>query len=604
MVAAEAKIPARKDAPRQYTWNAESVFPSRADWKREYDALMASVGDLAAFKGHLADSPKSLADYMDKLGDLYHRVGKIYVYASMSQASDATDPEGVSMVGQAGALFSRFAAASAFTDPELLAIGRDRLNQWMGSEPRLSNLGQYVDNLFRRQAHVRSADVEEVLGMSTEVFSTIDNTAEMLTSADMKFEPAQGRDGKEFPVAQSTIDNLMNNPDREVRRAAWENYADTYLSLKNTLTSNLVASVKRDVFFARARKYKSALEASLFQNNIPVEVFDNLINTYKKNLPTWHRYWRVRRKALGVDELQPYDIWAPLTSVEQHVSYQQAVDWICEGLAPLGEDYVNTLRRGCLQDRWVDVYPNIGKGKAQFSSGVQGTFPFIMLNYTNTLGDMSTLAHELGHSMHSYLTWQNQPFLYSDYSLFVAEVASNFNQAMVRANLLKTQTDKDFQIAVLEEAMDNFHRYFFIMPTLARFELEMHQRVERGQGITADDLINLMADLFSEGYGGEMHVDRERVGITWAQFGHLYAGFYVYQYATGISAAHALAGGILDGKPDAPANYLKFLSAGSSLYPLDALKVGGVDMRSPEAVEKAFAVLAGYVDKLEQLTGK
>jgi oligoendopeptidase F len=260
------------------------------------------------------------------------------------------------------------------------------------------------------------------------------------------------------------------------------------------------------------------------------------------------------------------------------------------------------LRRGCLEDRWVDVYPNQGKRQGAFSSGSKGTHPFIVMSYNENLNSVSTLAHELGHSMHSYLTWQHQPVVYSDYSLFVAEVASNFHQAMVRAYLLKTNPAPAFQIAVIEEAMFNFHRYFFIMPTLAIFELELHERVERGEGLTADALIALMADLFDDGYGGEVHVDRERAGITWAEFGHLYANFYVFQYATGISAAHALAKSILDGRPGAAEAYLSFLSAGNSLYALDALKLAGVDMATPGAVEQTYAVLSDYVDRLDHLT--
>ncbi len=273
-------------------------------------------------------------------------------------------------------------------------------------------------------------------------------------------------------------------------------------------------------------------------------------------------------------------------------------------MRPLGDAYADTLKQGSLAERWVDVYPNKGKRMGAFSSGGPGTHPFIMMSYSNDLFGLSTLAHELGHSMHSYYTWQNQPFIYSWYGLFVAEVASNFNQAMVRAHLLAEHDDPDFQIAVIEEAMANFHRYFFIMPTLARFELEIHQRVERGEALNADALINLMADLFSEGFGEAVEIDRERLGITWAQFHtHLYSNFYVYQYATGISAAHALAKGILDGRPQAANNYLAFLKAGGSLYPLDALKLAGVDMTSPEPVETTFGILAGYVDRLEELLG-
>ncbi|KPV50686.1 oligoendopeptidase F, partial [Kouleothrix aurantiaca] len=335
---------------------------------------------------------------------------------------------------------------------------------------------------------------------------------------------------------------------------------------------------------------------------IPLEVFHNLIDTFRRHLPTWHRYWQVRRRALGYDKLHVYDIKAPLTGKMPNVSFTQAVDWIGAGMLPLGEEYVSTLRDGATEQRWVDVYPNQGKRMGAYSHGVPGTHPFILMSFTDDIFSMSTLAHELGHSMHSYYSWQNQPLTYADYSIFVAEVASNFNQALVRAHLLETNQDRDFQIAVIEEAMANFHRYFFIMPTLARFELELHERAERGDALTADSMIALMADLFAEGYGDEVEFDRDRVGITWAQFStHLYSNFYVYQYATGISAAHALAGDILAGKPGTVDNYLAFLKTGGALYPLDALKLAGVDMTTPAAVETTFATLASYVDRLEQL---
>jgi len=279
------------------------------------------------------------------------------------------------------------------------------------------------------------------------------------------------------------------------------------------------------------------------------------------------------------------------------------VDLFCVGLAPLGGDYVDVIRRGCLADRWVDALPNRGKGQGAFSTGVKGTSPFIMISFANTLMSLSTLAHELGHSMHSYLTFAAQPWVYSGYTNFVAEVASNFHQAMVRAHLLETQTDPLFQLAIVEEAMTNFLRYFFQMPTLARFELEVHQRVQRGEGVNAQTLNGLMADLLAEGFGGELDMDRDRIGIIWAEFGHLYADYYVFQYATGISGANALAKRVRSGDPAAAHDYLRFLKAGSSVYPIDALKLAGVDLTRPEPVEAAFEVLAGYVDRLEQIIG-
>lgn len=597
----KTSVPLRSQISDAHKWNKESVFASREAWAEELKAVSAALPELAPFQGTLSQSASRLADWFEKSEKLTRRVSTLYFYAAMSQAVETTNQDAISMKGQAGALFSQLGAAASFSTPEMLAIGETVLNSWVKSEPRLASYEHYFHDLFRQQAHVRSAEVEEVLALAGEPFNAVDNTEEMLTGADMKFAPVKTAAG-EVPLAQSNISTFLDSPDRDARRQAWENYADGYLGLKNTLASNYLASVKRDVFYARARRYNSALEASLFQNNIPAEVFHNLINTYKKNIPTWHKYWAIRRRALGVEALNPYDIWAPLTTQSPEVSYQQAVDWICEGMKPLGETYVSALRKGCLEERWVDIYPNEGKTQGAFSYGTYDTHPFIMMSYDNNLGAMSTLAHELGHSMHSYFSRKHQPFAYSGYTLFVAEVASNFNQAMVRANLFKTNSDPNFQIAVIEEAMNNLHRYFFIMPTLARFELEVHTRVEQGAGVTADDMISLMVDLFTEGYGSEMYVDRERVGITWAQFGHLYANYYVYQYATGISAAHALAGRILEGTPNAAENYVKFLSTGSALYPVDALKLAGVDMSTPEAVERTFAVLADYVDRLDKLT--
>jgi oligoendopeptidase F len=521
----------------------------------------------------------------------------------MSYAVDTTDQAAARMQSRAQGLLGQALAAISFIDPELLAIGQETLNRWIFSEPELAFMRHYVDNLFRRQVHVRSAEVEELLGLLVDPLSSISTTMSMLTDSDFKFPPARTSDGKEIEVTQGTLGTILEGPDREARRTAFEGYTSTYLAYKNTLANNLLTSVKSNMFMMRARRHSSTLEMALFESNIPAQVFHNLIATYRANLPTWHRYWRIRRKALGLDTLYPYDIWAPLTLKRPRIPYKDCVDLIIKGLAPMGEEYAGTIRRGCLEDRWVDVYPNQGKMQGAFSTGWKGTFPFILMSYDDTIISLSTLAHELGHSMHSYLTWKHQPFIYSDYSIFVAEVASNFHQAMVRAYLLDTHEDRDFQISVIEEAMSNFHRYFFVMPTLARFELEMHQRLENGKGMSADDMIDLMADLFNEAYGGEVQVDRQRVGITWATFAHLYADYYVYQYATGISGAHALANRVLSGSDGAAGAYLEFLKSGGNGYPLEVLRKAGVDMRTPQPVEETYAILSGLVGRLEKLVG-
>ena len=597
------RVPLRSEIPAQYTWNAPSVFESVDAWQAAFEAAEQDIAAFARFKGRLGEGAALLAEALTAYQDLRQQVGKVRVYAMMSHSVEMTDQDAARMSSKAQGLSAKARAVTSFLDPELLAIGKEMLRQWVAQTPELSYLAHYIDDLFRQQEHVRSAEVEEVLGMVSDPFRGASAAAGMLTNADFIFAPAVDQEGAEIPVTQGTLSKILAGSDRQARRTAWTHYTDTYLAFKNTLASNLVTSLKQNVFQMRVRGHPSTLAATLFRHNVPVEVFHNLIDTFRRHLPTWHRYWALRRKALGVETLHPYDIWAPLTPNQPVVPFEQAVDWICEGLAPMGQEYVRVLRQGALQDRWVDVYPNQGKRAGAFSAGSPGTHPFIMTSYNENVLSMSTLAHELGHSMHSYLTWQNQPVLYSGYSLFVAEVASNFHQAMVRAHLLKTQTDPAFQINLIEEAMSNFHRYFFIMPTLARFELEVHERVERGQGVTADDMIALMADLFSEAYGGEMDVDRERVGITWATFGHLYVDYYVYQYATGISGANALARRVLSGREGAVADYLGFLKAGGSMYPLDVLNMAGVDLTTPHAVEVTFGVLAEMVDRLETLLG-
>jgi oligoendopeptidase F len=597
----EITAPKRSEVPSDKTWNATSVFSSMQAWEAEFRDVEASLPLLKSSKDKLHASATELIDVLRIIEDIQRRTAKLSVYASMSYSVNTQDQTAAAMDDQIRNLSAKMRGATAFLNPELLAVGREKLEQWIKQNPQLAVYSHFIDNLFRKNEHVRSMEVEELMGMLSGPFTGPNSIFSSLTNADFKFQPAIVTDGREIPVTQGTIDAILNDSDREVRRTGWENYRDAYVAHKNTLTNTLAASVKQNVFHMRVRKHSSTLEASLFDANIPVEVFHNLINVFKKNLPTWHRYWYLRRRVLGVDTLHPYDIWAPLTRAQPKLEYRQVVDMIAAGMAPMGDEYVRILRQGCLVNHWVDYSPNQGKTASVFSSGSYDTYPFICMSFTNDINSLSTLAHELGHSMHSYLTHQHQPYIYGRYTTFVAEVASNFHQAMVRAHLLKTNTDPLFQIALLEEAMSNFHRYFFIMPTLARFELEVHQRVERGECLTADTMIGLMADLFAEGYGNEIHVDRDRVGMTWATFGHLYTDYYVFQYATGISAAHALSNRILAGVPNAVQDYLSFLGAGASVYPLDALKMAGIDITTSKAVEETFGVLSGYVDRLEKL---
>ena len=598
----EPTLPPRADIPLSYQWNAASLFPSWAAWDATLRQVQAELSHVRAFQDRLSTGPATLLTALAAIEQTMRQVGQLYTFASMAHFVDMTDQTASAAFSQTSGLIGQARAAVSFADPELLNLGAETLSAWQQAEPALAVYAHYFHNLFRKQAHVRSAEVEELLGMLAEPFAGAEATADHLRNTELKLAPATASDGSQVQVTMNSMADLLTSPDRQVRRTAWESQADGLLAIRNTLAAALETSVKQNVFDMRARRHASTLEASLFNINVPVAVFHNLIATFRRHLPTWHRYWAVRRRALGVETLQPYDIWAPLTGERTQISYEKAVDIIAAALQPLGDDYADIIRQGALEDGWIDVLPNAGKVAGAFSTGAPGTHPFILMSYNGDLFSLSTLAHELGHSMQSYLTWQRQPYVYADYSLFVAEVASNFHQAMMRGYLLAQPNERTFQIAVIEEGMSNFFRYFFIMPILAQFELEVHRRVERGQGVTGDDMINILADLYAEGFGDQVALDRERVGINWAAFGHLFADYYVYQYATGISAAHALAGRILRGEAGAAAAYREFLAAGSSRYPLDLLKLAGVDMTTPQAVEDTFAVLANLVERLDKLT--
>lgn len=597
------ELKTRAEIPTQYKWDLESVFANAEEWEAAIQTAKDLCDEATTFEGLLGDSAGTLADFLELREELMSLVGKIFVWGYLPSSADTTDLEAIGRRDRSSGVSGQISAALAFAEPEIIAIGYETIQEWVAAEARLTTYSHYFDRVNKAAKYVKSAEVEQVLGSLSDVFSTMIATHSVLANADLQFAPAVGSDGAEYPVAQGTIRAILANPDREVRRTGYTSYADTHLAYKNTMANALAAGIKRNVAISRIRGYESGLDMALTSGNIPHAVFHNLIDTFKANLPTWHRYWAIRRKALGVDQLQEYDIKAGLSNNPPKVTYEDAVQMIADGMLPLGADYVNVMRNGCLEDRWVDVYPNKGKRMGAFSAGRGGTKPFIMMSFTEDLFGMSTLAHELGHSMHSYLTWEhNKNYFNAQYGMFVAETASNFNQAMVRADLLKKHDEPEFQIAIIEEAMANFLRYFFIMPTLARLELAMHERVEQGQPLTADILTNITADLFGEGYGDQVVMDRDRIGITWAQFHtHLYSRFYVYQYATGIAGAHALADKILSGQDGAAEAYLNFLKAGGSVYPMEALEIAGIDMTKPEPVETAFRTLAGYVDQLEKL---
>jgi oligoendopeptidase F len=593
----------RQDFPAESTWDSASVYAGWAAWEADYQAAQAELPLLSQFEGRFHEGPGLILAWLEEYSRQYRRLMKLFQFARMSNAVDTSDTDAKKSFGQINSLNARFLAAASFAIPELLDQG-DQLLAWAAAHPGLALYHHYFENILRQRPHRRSAEVESLLGSLADPFTAVSQTARELTNSDLKFAPAVDSAGAAHPVHQATIPPTgIESPDRTHRKNAWENFADGYRSVENTLASNYLAAVKQFVFLARARNYSSVLEMRLASANLPVSVFHNLIGVFKQHLPVWHRYWDVKRRILGLDALHPYDVWAPVVHNPPHVPYRQAVDWISAALEPLGSEYVAVLRRGCLQERWVDYAPNSTKMQGAASSLRFDTPPFIYMTYNDTPTAMSVLAHELGHSMHSYLMAEHQPVVYTNFDVLsstVTETASNFHQALLRNYLhAEKAADLEFQIALIDEALFNFHRYFFTMPTLACFEYEVFSRAEQNLPLSAAILNQLARDLFAEGYGDTMADDPPRTALAWAQYLHLYFPFYTFQYAVGISAAHALAGRVLELGAVGAEDYLKFLAAGGSLYPMDLFTMGGVDMASPAPVEKAFSVLADLVDRLE-----
>jgi oligoendopeptidase F len=600
MSATLTAVPPRAEVPFDQTWALETVFPTDEAWEDAFAAVGGRLPALDAYRGRIADSATLLAALRlhDELGA---EIARVFNYAGLRRSEDATNTQYGEMADRAIGLASRFAAASSYLSPEIAALSDETFAVWFAQEPALAQYRHAVARIIRLRAHIRSPEVEELLARGAEVTAASEITQSVLEDGELPLGEITDESGRAVTLAQGNLQRYLDSTDRRVRQDAWERSADAYLAFRNTFAATLAGAVKRDVFYARARGYDSALAAALAPDNIDPAVFHNLLDTVWRHFPVWHRYFRVRRRLLGLPEGEQYgyDLDAPLAE-QPHIPWERGVETILASLAPLGPEYVAEVRRG-LAERWVDRAANLGKGGGAFSSGVYGTEPFISMTYQDNLTSISTLTHELGHSMHSLLTWRHQPVTYADYGMSAAETASNFNQALLGAHLLAERSEREWTIAVIEERMANYQRYLFTMPILARFELATHQRVEAGNAISADWMSQTLFDFYREGYGQEVVLDAPRMGITWARFPHLFSNFYVFQYGIGISAAAALSHAVLTEGAPARERYLSFLRAGGSVDPIDALREAGVDITTPAPIERAFAIMSGYIDRLEAL---
>ena len=596
-------LPNRKDVDPTHTWNLQATYATEAAFEADLATASDDLASLASFKGRLGESAKVLGDFFAAYWPLLTKLQKLRIYATMPLAVDQADQEARAKAGRFQSLAARFGTELAFMQPELLALGEVRLAELRATDPRLHDLSRYFERLEASRPHVRSAEVEDVIGRTGDAFGAFERAYNSLANGELPFQPVE-HNGKSYEVARSTYPALRMKDDRALREKAYDSYSRGFIAHQDTFTDLYVGRIKQSVFLARTRGYQDTLDEQLQPREVPREVLTNVLDVFQENLGVWHRYWEARRRLLKVSKLQEWDVFAPLAKNAAPLPYSKAIEHVLDGMAPLGDEYLTPLRKGLLEERWVDVYPNRGKRDGAFATRWYRGQPYIMMSYQDDLESMSTLAHELGHAMHSKLMDVEQPPANANYAMVVAETASNFNQALVRSHLLSVLTEPSERLAVLDEAFYNFHRYFFIMPTLVRFELEAHQAVERGEGLTAQRLVGSMQRLFQEGYGDVITAD-ERTGITWAQFGHLYIPYYTFQYAVGIAAAAALAADVRAGferGDNAPAErYLDFLKAGSELKPIDLFRATGIDMTTPAPIEKAFAVVEGYVRELEDL---
>ncbi|HEX2915887.1 MAG TPA: oligoendopeptidase F [Chloroflexia bacterium] len=596
-----ATLPRRSEIPVEFTWNLESMYANNDLWQKDFEWVGERLPGIEAYRGHLSESAKMLFGALKMQDEVGTKLESLAVYAQMRKDEDNTNSTYVAMADRSMSLWAQFAGSTSFITPEILEIPDEKLNSFLQEEPNLRLYEHYIQQILREKAHIRSAEVEEVLAQSLEVGMGPGNIYNMFTNADLKFPTIKDADGNEVEVTKGRFIDFMESSDRRVRRDAYEVFYDTFGRYSNTIGSTYAASVKKDIFYARTHNYKSALEAALSPENIPLEVYDSLVETVNRNLGLLHRYLHLRKKLLGVEDLRPYDLYTPLIpQARKKFTYQEATDTVLQGLSVLGEDYVQEVGKG-IKSRWIDVYENIGKTSGAYSSGSFTSQPFILMNYQDNLDSVFTLAHELGHSLHSLYTNRTQPFIYANYSLFVAEVASTTNEALLTHYLLGKTTDKEVRLYLINNELEKFRGTLYRQTLFAEFERVAHTMVEEGQALTPEKLNELYSDLIKRYYGPDLLVD-DRISMEWMRIPHFYRAYYVYQYATGISAATALSQQMIQEGEPAVKRYRKFLTTGSSDYPTNLLAQAGVDMTHPEPVQLALDYFNELLSEMERLT--
>lgn len=595
----EKKIPVRSEADPKYTWALEDVYANNDLWKADLEKARALPTQLAAYKGHLGDSAQKLLEFL-QLGDgISVLFDSLYGYAQRRSDEDTANSLYQGMTSQAMSAMVAVDAASSFETPELLAIPDDKLERFYKDEPALETYRLALTRIRNKRAHILSDAEEKLLAAAGEMSQAPDSVYSVFADADLKFPVATDKDGNSHPVTHGTYIPLMHSADRVLRKSAFESLYSVYGQFRNTAAALLSAQVKQLKFYADARKYDSTLQASLDGNYVPTEVYTNLISAVHENMAPMYRYVDLRRKLLGVDELHMYDLYTPIVSdVDVDIPYEEAKQTVYDALACMGDDYRAILKEG-FDNRWIDVYENVGKCSGAYSAGLR-KHPYVLLNYSGTLDSMFTLAHEMGHAIHSYLSNKHQPVAYSNYSIFVAEVASTCNEALLMQHLLKTTKDKKRRAYLINYFLEQFRTTLYRQTMFAEFELEINRRNERGESLTAESLNALYHELNHQYFGDDIVIDKE-IDLEWARIPHFYYDYYVYQYATGYSAAIALSRRILKEGAPAVKDYIHFLSGGCSTDPISLLRGAGVDMASTTPIHEALQLFDELITEMEQL---
>lgn len=600
MKMADKNLKQRDQIAKEYKWDLEAMYPDELQWEKDVEECVQAAEAFKRFEGRVCESSDTLADALEEKDAIWQKLEHAFVYAAMRKDEDNRVNKYQSMDDKCGSAVAKASATMSFFAPELLAADDSTILGFIDENPRLSVYRFALEDALREKKHVLSAAEENLLAQLSEVTAATNDIFKMLNNADLTFGTVVDEDGDTVNLTHGNYIMFMESHNRDVRKAAFTNMYEAYKALINTIATTYNYNTKNDVVSARIRKYDSARQAALSSGNIPEEVYDNLISVVHEYLPVLHRYIELRKKALGVDELKMYDIYVPLVKLpKKEIPYAEALKMMQEGLAPLGEEYLAQVDRGT-KEGWIDVYENQGKTSGAYSFGAYDSKPYILLNYTDTLKDVFTIVHEMGHSMHSYYTRKTQPFAYGDHSIFTAEVASTVNESLLMHHLLDSEKDPEMRKYLINYYIEEFRTTLFRQTMFAEFEMLTHKEIENGGVLTAEWLCDVYDELNKQYFGPALSED-EYIKYEWARIPHFYNAFYVYQYATGYSAATAISAKILaEGEPARKA-YIEFLKSGSSDYPVELLKLAGVDMSSPEPIRMAMESFKELVDELEKL---